>query len=817
MRHLLRDFRFGFRVLTGSPAFAAIAILTLGLGIACTTTVFSWVDSLLLHPYPGAARSNELVWIEMIMPSAPNGGNSISWPDYRDYRDTLKTLSGLAVRRQCAFTLGEGQPSRMAWGELVSGNYFEVMGVKPVLGRAFTREESGDTPGAHPVVVIGEPLWRDYFHSDRAIVGKTVRVNRQALTIVGVAPEKFRGTWPPMRFDLWVPVTMGGALGLPGSTSEDRGERGMLQSIGRLRDGVPVEQARAEAAGLAANLAAAYPIPNRQVGATILRSWEQHNGVNEYLRAPLGILLAVSFVVLLIVCANVANLLLARAVGRQREFAIRFALGAGRMQVAFQVLAETLILAAAGAAAGLLMLLWMQDSLLALAPNVGFPLSASQGLNGRVLAFSALACVATTLLAGASQALFVLHSNLNEVLKEGSRSDTAGAASRRTRSLLVIGEVALATVALIGAGLFVDSFRNLRAIHTGFQADHVLFGRFFIEATDYTAGQVRQFAARLKERLSATNGVVAVSYTDFVPLSSPAGPYDSVQVEGYTPAPGESLSVNRALVSPDYFAAIEIPILEGREFTLRDDSAAEPVIIVNQAFARRFFHGASPIGRKVRADGKWARVVGLARDSKYYSPAEPAMPHFYHPFAQFYDGSAEIYFLVRTVGQPLQAIPLLRRAVMETDPNVAAFHAVPLAEYTSVATLGQKVAAGLLGALGLVCLLLAGLGLYGVMSYSVTQRIPEIGIRMAMGARPADVISMIVRQGMALALTGMSLGGIAALAAVRLVAGMLFRVDAANPAIFLLTGLFLGAVALLAAFLPAFRATRIDPLTALRR
>ena len=818
MRNLLQDVRFGLRVLSGSPAFASVAVLTLGLGIACTTTVFSWIDAVLLHPYPGTTRSNELASLEMITPSAPNGGTSISWPDYRDYRDHLKTLSGLVVRRQCAFTLGDGQPARLAWGELVSGNYFDVMGVKPMLGRTFTQEESSDTLAAGPVTVISERLWRSYFHSDRAIVGKTVRVNRHSLTISGVVPAEFRGSSAVMQYDLWVPVTMGATLGmLPESIFRDRGDRGMLETICRVRTGVPIQQARAEAMALAASLATAYPKSNRGVGATILSSAEEHNGVNEYLRAPLGILLAVSFVVLLIVCANVANLLLARAVGRQREFGIRFALGAGRLRVALQVLTETLVLAAAGAVVGVLMLLWMRGSLLAMVPSVGFPFVASEGLDGRILAFTALACVATTLIAGASPTLFVFRSNLNEVLKEGSRSDTAGAASRRTRSGLVIGEVALATVALVGAGLFVRSFHNIRAIRTGFQADRVLFGRFFIETAGYTGIQIEQFSVRLKERLLSMDGVEAVTYTDFVPLSTTAGPYNYVQVEGYTPAPGEVPAVNRALVSPDYFATMQIPLLEGRDFTAQDDRNAEPVMIVNQAFAKRYFHGESPVGHKVRAAGKWSRVVGLARDCKYFSPAEPAIPYFYHPFSQFYGSSPELYFLMRTAGQPAQAIPLLRRAVAETDPNASAYHAVPLAEYTGVATLGQKVAASLMGALALVCLVLAALGLYSVMSYSVSQRIPEIGIRMAMGAQPWNVIAMVVWQGVGLALSGMVVGTLAALAATRMVASMLFGVDASDPVTFVLAALFLSSVAVLATWLPAFRATRIDPLTAMRR
>jgi predicted permease len=818
MRNLLQDVRFGFRVLSASPGFAAVAVLTLGLGIASTTTVFSWIDAVLLHPYPGTNQSEELASFEMITAAAPNGGTAISWLDYRDYRDGLKGLAGLAVRRQCAFTLGDAPRAQLAWGELVSGNYFEVLGVTPLLGRVFTREEAGDSLGAYPVVVISARLWRNFFHSDPAIVGKTMRLNRHSLTIAGVVPAEFRGTGPVMQYDFWVPVTMAAVLGeLPDSTFRERGERGMLDAICRLRAGVPIALARAEAMSLAAGLAAANPKTNRGVGATVLRTWEGHNGINEYLRAPLTILLAVSFVVLLIVCANLANLLLARSVGRQREFGIRFALGAGRMRVATQVLTETLLLCAGGAGAGLLMLLWMQGSLVSMVPSVGLPISPSYALNGRILGFTALACVTAALISGASPALFVFRSNLNEVLKEGSRSDTAGTASRRTRSLLVIGEVALATVALVGAGLFVRSFQNIRAIHPGFDARNVLFGRFFMEAAGYTGVQIEQFSVRLKERLLGAPEVEAVSYTDFVPLSTTAGPWNYVQVEGYTPAQGESPAVNRALVSPDYFATMRIPILEGRDFNTRDERKGEPVMIVNQAFAQRFFRGQSPLGHKVRAAGRWCRVVGLARDSKYFSPAEAPSPHFYLAFQQFYNVSPELYFLVRSADQPAQAIPLLRRSVTEIESNAAAFHAVPLAEYTQVATFGQKVAANLMGALALMCLLLAAMGLYSVMSYTVSQRIPEIGIRMAMGARPWNVIAMVVGQGMALALAGMAVGTVAALAVTRLVASLLFQVDAADPLTFVLAAGFLGAVALIATWLPAFRATRIDPMPALRR
>ena len=376
-------------------------------------------------------------------------------------------------------------------------------------------------------------------------------------------------------------------------------------------------QARSEAAAVAARLAEAYPRTNKNLGATVLPTWEQHNGVNEYLRRPLNILLAVSIVVLLIVCANVTNLLLARSVARQREFAIRVAMGAGRSRVAVQVLTETMVLSAAGAGVGLILLMWMQGSFIAMVPSIGYPLGTATSLNGRILAVTALACFGAALVSGASPALFVAHTNLNRVLQDGGRGDTTGRGSRRMRNLLVSTEVALATVALVGSGLFVRSFRNIRAIHPGFDAKQVLLGRFFIESAGFDTEQVKLFSARLKDRLLAMPGVEAVSYTDFVPLSTTAGPYNNVRVDGYAPAQGEATTVNRAIVSPDYFATMRIPMLEGREFSAADDEKAEPALIVNQAFVKRFFHGQSAIGRRVRTANKWWTVVGMARDAKY--------------------------------------------------------------------------------------------------------------------------------------------------------------------------------------------------------
>lgn len=824
MRHLLHDLRFGVRVLLGSPGFSLIAIATLGLGLACTTTVFSWMQSVLYHPFSGASRTSELAVLEMVTPSAPNGGTSISWTDFRDFQRQMSGISGVAVHRQSSFTLGsDAQASQLVWGELVSGNYFSVLGVTAQVGRLYTAEEDSDALGAHPVAVISHRLWKEVFQANPAIVGTSVPVNRQPVTIIGVAPPDFRGSSPVLRFDMWIPATMGPAMGLMDRGAfANRGQRGAFSAICRLRPGVTVDQAAAEARTLAARLESAYPKSNQGVGATVLAPSDEHNGINETLHKPLLILFGVSLVVLLIVCANVANLLLARSVGRQREFGIRAALGAGRIRVAAQILMETLVLAVVGTVLGILILFWMQGSLVALAPNVGYPLhQTSLSFNWRILGFAALACGIVTMLAGASPALFVLHANLNEVLKEGSRNTGAGA-STRARNLLASAEVALATVALIGAGLFVRSFQNARHFDPGFQAERVLLGRFFIESTGYSPEEIRKFSARLNERLlgsTAQTRIESAAYTDFVPLSQTAGPYNMVEVDGYVPGTGESMAVNRARVSPGYFDTLRIPLLAGRDFTARDDAASEqPVAIVNRAFEQRYFQGARAAGRKIRAMGKWLTVVGVVQNSKQFSPAEETRPFLYLPFQQFYGGSEQIYILARTREQnPARIAGAVRTIVAETDPNTAGVHLVPLAAYTEVATLGQKIAATLTAVLGLVCLILAGTGLYSVMSYTVSQRIPEIGIRMAMGAGRWDVLKMVVRQGMGIAGSGMVAGALVTVLAAHTISSMLFGVSPLDPVSFGAAAAFLAVVALLSTGLPAWRAIHTDPVSAMRR
>ena len=781
MRTLVQDLRFGWRSFLSSPGFTAVTVLTLALGIAFNTTVFSWVNSLLLRPFHGATGGDRLAVMEMVTDGAPNGANQTSYVDYRDYRASLQSLAGLAVHREDVFSLGTAVNSQAVWGELVSGNYFAVLGVRPALGRVFTPQEDGDQPGACPVAVISHGLWRRRFHADPGAIGKILQVNQREFTVVGVAPPEFRGTMPGLAFDIWVPVTMGKELGMLGDSAlRSRASRG-LYAVARLRPGVDIAHARAEAVTLSRNLAATFPKTNLGVTATILPVWEFHGAAPDLLLGPLRILMAISVLLLLIVCANVTNLLLARSVARRRELSIRLALGAGGWRLSRQLLTEAGLLAGAAALAGLLMASWMADALPALVPKIGAPVALGFSLDRRVLTFTILTCALAALLSGVLPALVWFRSDVNETLKESGRGGSRGVHSHRTRNLLVVSEVTLATLALIGAGLFVRSFQSARAIHRGFDADNVLLARFYLSGTGFQAQDLQQFCVRLRGRLQSVPGIESVSYADYAPLGASGGPYDEVEVEGYTPARSESMNINRYRVSPGYFGLLRIPLVEGRDFTANDDPKKAQAIIVNQSFARTYFHGGTALGRRVRVGGAWGNVVGVARDSKYFSIAEAPRPHFFIPYLAQGGTGRQTFFFIKAGGQADAVMAGLRREVMAVEPRAVAFDVMALTEWTDVTLLPQKAAASLAAGLGLISLVLAAVGLYSVMAYAVTQRTQEIGIRMALGARPRDVLGDILRRGMGLTAIGLAAGLAASLAVTRPIAGMLVNVSATDP------------------------------------
>ena len=811
---LVRDLRFGFRVSLRSPALTAVAVLTLAIGIAANTTVFSWIDGVLLRPIPGVADGQELVAFETLTPN----GQSIttSYPDYRDYRDHLRLIAGLAVAQPRAFSVGEEDHAERISGELVSGNYFAVLGARPVAGRVFSPDEYGDKQGGYPVAVIGYGLWQRRFNRDPAVLGQTIRVNRQQLTIIGVAPPEFRGTIPGLAFEMWVPAMMGPQLNLmPDWMLRDRQTRNFV-AVARLKPGITIERARAEITALARELARTEADTNRGISATLLPIWKGHFGAQSVLLAPLEILMAVCGVVLLIVCANVANLLLARSAARQKEFSLRLALGAGRGTLIRQILSESLVLAVAGAVLGVPLTMWMAQSLGYLVPPGTLPVALEVRLNGDIFAFTVLLCLVACVVSGLAPAWSTTRTGLNEVLKEGGRTGGAGSRSRRMGGLLVIAEVALALVAIIGAGLFARSFQVASRINPGFDPHNVLVTHLSLSTAGYSVPQRKEFCRRLRERLESQPGVAGATYADMVPLGFDSGPWEDLRIQGYVPGAAENMKIYRNVVAPGYFDLLRIGLVEGRDFTEQDDEKSQPVMIVNETFAQRFLTGRNPIGHQVHGWGQWFTVVGVVKDSKYHTPNEAPLPYFYVPFRQIYRADLAIAFYLRTNGGSSQALVMMRRELRSMDPNVGMFDAMPLSEFIEASLFPQKVAAMLLAVLGAIALVLAAAGLYSVIAYTISQRTQEIGIRMALGARPGDVLALVVLQGMGLTLAGLAAGVAVALAITRLASGLLVNVSATDPLIFAGATLFLALVALAAVCVPALRATRTDPNAALR-
>ena len=813
----MKDAWFGLRILRRSAWFTVVVVLTLGLGIAVNTTVFSWINSVLLHPYPGVGDPQELALIETVTPTGEYLVNT-SVLDYLDYRDNLRLVSGVALGRFTPLSVGAKGKTERAWAELVSSNYFDLLKVKPVLGRGFLPEEVRAEGGAR-VAVISYRMWQTRFAGNPNVLGKTIHLNRHELTIVGVTPREFHGSLAGVVFDVRAPATMATAMGTGNGTLHFRGTRDQTSTIVRLKPGVTLEQARAEVSALGRRLAELYPDTNRGIDLTVTPLWKGHLGAQGILLQPLRILMALSVLLLLIVCANVANLLLGRAVSRQSEFGIRMAMGAPRSRLAAQLLVEMLLLTACGAAAAIPLVVWLGRSLRALVPVGDVPLDLGGRLNLPTLGFVLLITAVATLLSGTAPAWLTARSDLNETLKEGGRSRAAGRGSHRLRDLLVVGEMALVMVALVGAGLFYRSFQNARGIEPGFDRTNISVSQFYLSYAGYSAREQRDFCRTLRERLESKPGVVGATYSDVVPMSTASGagstPWHNLHVEGYAAAPNEQMMIHRATVPPGYFNLLGIRMLDGRDFTERDSAEAPMVIIVNETFANRFFHGRNPIGRKIECERNQATVVGLVKDSKYHTPIEGPTPFFYIPFQQWFKPGLNFSFFIKTAGDPLLMTGVLRREALALNQD-AVFSTRLLSDATTGSLLAQRVAASLLEVVSGISLLLAVIGLYSVMSYAVSRRTHEIGIRLALGGTPGGVLGMVLGEGLRLTVPGLLAGSLLALAAARVVRGMLVNVSPYDPLTFASAAAFLALVAALASYLPALRATRVHPAVALR-
>ena len=828
IQNLSRDVQYGIRMMARNPAVTIVAVLTLACGIAAGATVFTWIDAVLLRPLSGVADPSHLVTLETVTSNGEWVPNS--YPDFIDFRDHLRLFDGIAVSHPAAFSVGPEYHAERVWGELVSGNFFAVLGVKPEAGRMFLPSEYGDAPGAYPVAVISDRYWRSHFAANPSIVGKTLRINQHEFTIIGVAHPDFHGSIPVTSFDLWVPYMEQSVLnGVPLWMLRDRHDRNML-GIARLKSGVTVDQARLELKNLAERMAVLNANVSLGMSATLMPLWKSPHGPQGLLVGPLRILMGICVLVLLIVCGNVANLLLARATVREREFSARLALGATRARIVRQVLTECLLLTGSGAALGLAAAPFLGHALRYLMPPGPMSLLVSMDTrpNLAVLAFTAGVCVLCALVAGLVPALHVSRIALSTTLNAGGRSGTAGRSRNRMRSVLVVSEVALALVTLVGAGLFVRGFQQSLHIDPGFDPDHILVNQFYLSTNGYNLAQRREFCRRLGERMQSAPAVTDVAYSDGIPLGFEPSWWEELKIEGYTPYPNENMNIFRNVISPGYLPLMHIPVMDGRNFTDQDDENAPPVMIVNEAFAQRFFAGRNPIGHVVHGWGSWFRIVGVAKDSKYHYLNESTPPYFYVAFRQVFREDMNLAFYVRTKGNPDWVLSTLRMQARAIDPNVTVFDAAPLKEFIGASLYPQKVAASLMAIMGGLALLLAAVGLYSSMAYSVAQRTQEMGVRIALGAKPGRVLRMVVRQGLTLTAIGLVAGVAlawimahfaASVSATNSAMGATQRVlqaSAADPVIYSAAVAFLSVIAALAAYFPARRASSVQPMDALR-
>ena len=813
MDAFLQDVKFALRMLRKARGVSAVAILSLAIGIAVNTTVFSWVRGILLNPVPGAAQSDRLITIETVATS----GEMIdsSYPDFRDYRDRSRLLDGVVAFKERPVGFGDDTRTERLWALMVSGNYFNVLGVAPALGRFFEGDEQGDRFDSAPVAVLGDALWRSHFNADPRVLGRTIRLNRRSYTIIGVAPPQFAGTITGLRFDLYVPLTMQATLTGSAQWLTSRSAR-PLYLFARMQPGVSIEQARAEVSGIAAALEREYPRTNRGLAATVLPLAQARRGAQSDLGELLRILLALGAFVLLIVCANLTNLQLARATARQREIAVRLGLGASRGRLVRQLLTESLVISLAAGAAALLLTGWMVDFLRLLVPFVEYPIGLALSVGRRELVYAAAASVVSALLVGLLPALRLSGGDIAAALKAGGRQNAGDARTGRLRGGLVIGEVGLAMVALVSALLLGRSFENARRVDPGFEPRGVVLAGINLSTGGYDSDRGLIYLDEATRRVGALPGVAGVTVAEDVPLGFNGGSWEDIEVEGYTPAQNESMKLYRNLVGSSYFEVMRIPFVDGRDFAATDDGEAMPVAIVNREFARRYFEGRSPIGHRLTAWGRRLTIVGLVETTRYHALNEAPQPYFYAPLRQRFGAGTGVALHVRGIGAAEQATAGVRRELQAIDPAMPPPLMVTLVDYMGASYFAQRSAALLLGVLAVLALALASVGLYSLVSFGVSMRRQEIGVRMALGAASSDILRLILAEGARLAFAGVAAGAVLALASARALGSLLFGVSPADVPTLLAAALLLAGVAVVASYVPARSAARTDPMAALR-
>lgn len=811
LENLGRDVRYSFRMLRRNPGFSCLAILCLTLGIGANAAVFSWVEGVLFRPYP-LVTHQERMFALIGTNRGESGHDDVSWPDFQDLANGCTLCESMIAEKITGVTLSTGDRAERAAGSVVSANYFDALGVHPALGRSF-RPEEGTGRNSHPVVVISDQLWKDRFRRDPGVIGKTQRLNGVAHTIIGVAPEGFYGTFVGYPFQFWVPTSMQEKFDSTGYKLEDRGAR-WIEGFARLKPGVSRAQAQQELSAVARRLEAEYPATNRGRSVQLLRLWQTpFNGAGTLLPA-LEIALAVVLLVLLIACANVSNLLLVRAFARRHEMTVRLAIGAGRGRILKQLLTEGWIMACLAVTGGVIVAYWCRNALMLVMPFRGVTVYLPGELDWRVLALSAGVGLVSTLIFALVPALQATELDVAGALKSESGAVAGGRGKARLRSSLVVLQVSLSFVLLIAAGLLLKSMQRIRSASPGFTTDGVVVSGVNLFASGYDADRAKTFQDQLIDRVRAIGGVESAAYARVPPFSYTAYSSSPISVDGYQAAPDEEPSVEYNEVGPDYFKTLGIPLLSGREFTRADDETAAPVAIVNEVMADKYWRGENPVGKRLKMKDRSLLVVGLAKTARYENFMEPPTAFFYVPLRQNFFATTGLH--IRTQVDAGTMAAALAREVHAIDSSLAVNATITLREQVDRMSWSQRIAVILLGVFGGLAMLLAGIGLYGVMSYAVSQSTRELGLRMALGASPASLLRLVISKGIALTMVGLALGAAAALVLTRLLGNLLFQVSPRDPQVFALVLLVMTAASLVACFVPAWRAARLDPVHALR-
>jgi predicted permease len=818
METFWKDLRYAFRMLLKSPGFTLIAMLALGLGIGANTAIFSVFNGMLWRPLP-VRDPQQIVFLASKSQDA-GYPNPLSYPDVQDYRKLNAVFSGIVAYTPNPVNFGaQGRPER-AWAEMVSGNYFSMLGLEAVRGRTFAPDE-GIVPGKDPLMVLSFKFWQKRFGGDPSVIGQTVQVNNHSFTIIGVAPENYRGAYYFLEPDLYLPLTTLGLLDASQADILTKRDSSFLRVLGRLQPDVTPAQAMAAAEPLDRRLAQDYPDAHKSVSLLVMPELKARPepGLGGFMSTFALIFMLLVGLVLLIACANVANLILARANGRRKEFATRTALGASRGRMIRQLMTETVLLSAFGGILGLLFARWAALGLMSIHIPTDIPIKLFDlRLDWRIFTFAFLAALLTGMIAGLVPSLQASRTNLADTLKAGGRSGGASAGHHRFRNALVVSQVAVSLLLLACTGFFIRSLQNSSHVDMGFRVDHTLMLSMDLGLQGYTEDRGQQFYKQLGDRVRSLPGVRAAAVSSYIPMG-----YDNTLINIFPEGQvvDEKAKTETTLddeVQPAYFRTAGTPVIQGREFTEADSALAPKVAIVNDTFAKTIWPGQNPLGKifRTKRDGPPIQVVGITRTGKYLFLYEGPQLYAYFPLAQHYSSTASLF--VYTDGDPQQLLPAVRDQFSQLDAGLPVFAVTTMEAHVQYGKplLPARLSAMLVGAFGLLGLVLASVGVYGVVSYSVSQRTQEIGIRTALGAQRSHVLAMILKQGMGMALIGTALGIVLSFLLFRALGSVLYGVKSTDLVTLSVVSAMLLGVAFMASYIPALRATRVDPVVALR-